>query len=334
MKEKPRKIRIALPSRGRLSQSSLELLENVGFRVHNPNPRQYIASIPRLPELEVIFQRASDIGVSVRDGSVDFGITGKDVYMERCGDNGAVLELHSQLGFGQCTLSVIAPENWDDIKSVDDLGKLHAKLNRPLKIATKFPNLTRTFFTAKGQLDIEMILAEGTLEIAPTIGYADIVVDLVSTGTTLRDNRLKTLDGGIILRSQACLIANKDKLKSSQKTLEVATKLLELVTAYLRASDNLAVFANIRGESPEAIAKKIFTQQVIGGLQGPTISPIITRKGECWYAAHLIIQKAALHQAIQELRNIGGSGVVVAPVSYIFEEEPAEIKRMLEALED
>lgn len=334
MNEKTRKIRIALPSRGRLSEGSLELLANVGFRVHNPNPRQYIASIPRLPEVEVIFQRAGDIGVSVRDGSVDFGITGKDVYMERCGDNGAVLELHNQLGFGHCTLNTTVPESWQEINRLNDLEKIGAKLGRPLKIATKFPNLTRKFFDEKVQIEIDMILAEGTLEIAPTVGYADIVVDLVSSGTTLRDNRLKSLDGGIILRSQACLIANKAKLKSCPKTLEVATKLLELMTAYLRASDNLAVFANIRGESPESIANKIFTQQVIGGLQGPTISPVITRQEENWYAAHLIIQKAVLHQAIQEIRNIGGSGVVVAPVSYIFEEEPTEIKHMLKALED
>lgn len=334
MANEKRKIRIALPSKGRLAEDSLELLAKVGFKVYIPNPRQYIASISSLPDVEVIFQRPGDIAVSVRNGSVDFGITGKDVYLERCGDNGNILELHNKLGFGHCTLNVIVPENLSEIKKINDLVKLEKTLGRPFKIATKFPNLTTKFFNQKSKVKFEVILAEGTLEIAPTIGYADILVDLVSSGITMRDNRLKALEDGEILKSQACLIANKKQLKTHSKTLEIATQLLEQVTAYLRASENLAVFANMRGESPAAIAGNIFAQDVIGGLQGPTISPVITRQGEQWYAAHLIVKKAELHQAIQEIRSIGGSGVVVAPVSYIFEEEPTEIRNMLAALED
>jgi ATP phosphoribosyltransferase len=88
----------------------------------------------------------------------------------------------------------------------------------------------------------------------------------------------------------------------------------------------------MRGDSPESIARSMFTQKVIGGLQGPTFSPVITRQGEQWYAAHLVVQKDQLGQAIAELRSIGGSGVVVAPVTYIFEEEPEEYRAMLEAL--
>jgi ATP phosphoribosyltransferase len=333
MENEKRKIRIGMPTKGRLEEDSKTLLENVGFRVYNPNPRQFIASISGLPDVEVIFQRAGDIAVSVRDGSVDFGITGKDVVMERCGNNGDILELHGKLGFGHCSLNVIVPENLETVNQFSDLDELERELGRPLKIATKFPNLTTRFFNERCKSGYNIILAEGTLEIAPIVGYADILVDLVSTGTTMRDNRLKPLADGLILKSQACLIANKVKLMENPKTLEIATKLLELVTAYLRASENLSIFANMRGESPEAIADKIFAQEVIGGLQGPTISPVITRKGERWYATHLIVQKAELHQAIQEIRSIGGSGVVVAPVSYIFEEEPPEIKNMLAALE-
>ena len=88
----------------------------------------------------------------------------------------------------------------------------------------------------------------------------------------------------------------------------------------------------MRGNSPESIAEKMFTKKVIGGLQGPTFSPIITRQGERWYAAHLVVRKDQLAQAIAELRSIGGSGVVVAPVTFIFEEEPEEYRAMLEAL--
>jgi ATP phosphoribosyltransferase len=182
--------------------------------------------------------------------------------------------------------------------------------------------------------EVEFISAEGTLEIAPIIGYADLITDLVSTGTTLRDNRLKRLEDGEILASQGCLIANRASLKNNPTALGIARTLLEFSVAYLRARDNVSVFANMRGDSPESIAERMFSQEVIRGLQGPTMSPVITHQGEKWYAAHLVVRKDQLAQAINELRSVGGSGVVVSPVSYIFEEEPAEYRNMLKQLED
>ena len=329
-----RKIRISLPSKGTLGDKAKELLSSVGFRVYSPNPRQYKATIPRFPEMEVIFQRPGDIVYSVRDGSVDFGITGWDIFNEKKGANGQVLALHQKLGFGHCSLNVILPQSWSEIGAVSDLGTMQAELGRPLKIASKFPNLTKQFFDGRDALDFELIAAEGALEIAPTVGYADLIVDIVSTGTTLRDNQLKMLDGGELLRSQACLIANKARLKENATVQEIAVQLLEVLSAYLRADEKLAVFANIRGESPEDIAEKVFSQKVIGGLQGPTISQVITRERENWYAVHLIVSKSTLHEAIKEIRSVGGSGVVVSDVNYIFEEEPEELKAMFEALSD
>jgi ATP phosphoribosyltransferase len=327
-------IRISLPSKGRLAEEALELLADAGLRVYKPNPRQYMAKIPSLPELTVIFQRPGDIVVSVRDGSVDFGITGWDMYSELRGDNGLTLPLHAKLGFGTCTLNVIVPENWESINELADLKALAARENTTLRVATKFPNLTRKFFTENGLENIELIFAEGTLEIAPTVGYADLIVDLVSTGTTLRDNRLKVLEGGQIIKSQACLIANKASLKTNPKALAIARQLLEFIVAHLRAMENLSVFANIRSDSPEQIADALFSKKVIGGLQGPTLSPVITRDRENWYAVHLVVRKDQMAQAIAELREIGGSGLIVAPVRYIFEEEPQEFKAMLAALEE
>ena len=333
MSENERKIRIALPSKGFLAEGSKKLLADVGLSVYNPNPRQYIAKIPSLPEVEVIFQRPGDIVISVRDGSVDFGITGKDKYLERLDANGKIMELHSRLGFGQCTLNVIVPDDADAINTLSDLSKLQSKLGRPLKIATKFPNLTRKFFESKTDLEFSLIKAEGTLEIAPTVGYADLIVDLVSTGTTLRDNRLKILGDGIVLDAEACLIANIACLKSNQETLAIAIQLLELIGAHLRANDNLAIFANVRGESPESIAQRVFEKNVIRGLQGPTISQIISQEDRNWYAIHLIVRKSQLHQAIREIREVGGSGVVVSPVTYIFEEEPPELLNLINVME-
>ncbi len=334
MDQKNRKIRIALPSKGLLAVGSKQLLADVGLPIYSPNPRQYIATIPLLPDIEVIFQRPGDIVISVRDGSVDFGITGRDIYLEKKDSNGKILELHSQLGFAKCTLNVIVPDDWIEINSLADLQQLQKSLERPLKVATKFPNLADNFLTTETEIPIQVIQAEGALETAPTVGYADLIVDLVSTGTTLRVNRLKNLPGGKILDAEACLIANRERLKNNPDTLTIATQLLEMIGAHLRGKQNLAVFANVRASSIEEISEKIFQKEVIGGLQGPTVSRILTRDTENFFAIHVVVRKEELHKAIGELREIGGSGVVVSPVNYIFEEEPGEIINMVSALEE
>jgi ATP phosphoribosyltransferase len=328
-----RPIRLSLPSKGRLAEDSLEFLAACGLQINKPNPRQYEANIPHLPGLVVLFQRPGDIVVSVRDGSVEFGITGIDVYEEHKGSNGEAMLLHDALGFGHCSLALAVPEAWEDVLNLNDLRQRAANLGRPLRAATKFPLLTGKFLKIHG-ISHTLISAEGTLETAPAIGYADIISDLVSSGQTLKDNRLRALQDGVIQPSQAALIANRQALRTRPKALAMARQLLEYFEAHLRAIDNLAIFANMRGSSPEAIAERIFTQPTIGGLQGPTISPVFVRNGEKnWFAVHIVVRRDWLFQSINELRSIGGSGVVVAPVTYIFEEEPARYTAMLQALE-
>lgn len=326
-------MRLSLPSKGRLAEESLSFLAACGLSVYKPNPRQYEAVIPALPGLTVLFQRPGDIVVSVRDGSVDFGITGIDVIEERRGENGALLVLHEALGFGSCALTVAVPESWANIQYVADLLQQSSLLGRPLRVATKYPNLTGRFLAERGITCI-LISAEGTLETAPAIGYADLIADLVSSGQTLHDNRLRPLPDGVIQPSQAALIANTGVLQSNPEALAAARFLLETFEAHLRAKENLSIFANMRGESPEAIVARIFTQRTIGGLQGPTISRMVARDGDPnWYDVHIVVRRDQLFQAVNELRAIGGSGVVVEPIAYIFEEEPPRYKAMLAALE-
>jgi ATP phosphoribosyltransferase len=330
--QKQQAIRLSLPSKGRLQEDTLSFLALAGLSVFKPNPRQYQAEIPALPDLGVLFQRPGDIVVSVRQGSVDFGITGIDVIEEKRGDNGDILTLHDALGFGSCSLSLAVPESWKDVQDIRSLKKFAGALDHPLRIATKFPVLTERFLN---QHDIPHILiaAEGTLETAPTIGYADIISDLVSSGQTLQDNRLRALPDGIIQRSQAALIANRKALQTNPEALEMARRLLEYVEAHLRAKDNLLVIANMRGESPEAIAQRMFKETAVGGLQGPTISPVVVRDaGINWFSVTVVVRRDYLQQAIGELRKIGGSGIIVSPVTYIFEEEPPRYKAMLAAL--
>jgi len=325
-------IRLSLPSKGRLESDVLDFLSETGLRVFKSNPRHYEAQVSSLPDLAVIFQRPGDIVVSVRQGSIDFGITGMDVIEEKRGPNGDILILHDALGFGHCALKLAVPEAWTDVTDIPSLKAYVMTLNRPLRVATKFPVLTERFLTQHA-IPRALISAEGTLETAPTIGYADVISDLVSSGQTLQDNRLRALPDGLIQPSQAALIANRKTLRTNSKALEIARRLLEYIEAHLRAKENLLVIANMRGESPETIAQKMFTQTSMGGLQGPTISRIVTRESaHGWHSVSIIVHRNHLPQAISELRDVGGSGIIVSPITYIFEEEPPRYKAMLDAL--
>ena len=325
-------VRISLPSKGRLMEDSRSFFADCGLSVQQENPRQYEACIPSQPGISVLFQRPADIVVSVRDGSVDFGVTGFDVVAERCGSNGDVMVIHDALGFGGCKLCLAVPEGWTDIQDMGDLKTMAMKLSSPLRVATKYPYLTSRFLNEHA-IKAELIAAEGTLETAPTIGYADIICDIVSSGQTLHDNRLRPLNDGIVLRSQAVLIANRRSLIENTNCLETAKLLLEFFEAHLRAEQDLAIFANMRGEYPEAIAERIFSECTIAGLQGPTISRVIVREqNQNWYAVNIIVPRNQVVQAIRELRAIGGSGVVAMPITYIFDEEPERITSLLQSL--
>lgn len=331
-------IRFGLPSKGILQQGAVEFLKNCGMHIFRPNPRQYAATIPNLPGVTVLFQRPGDIVVGVREGSVDFGITGYDILAEKAYASPDVLVLHDALGFGPCTLDLAVPEELS-VYTMADVRLWAEDLAtdaKQLRIATKFPNLTRDTLAKHQVTNYKLIGAEGTLEIAPAIGYADMIADLVSSGITLRDNHLRLVEGGQILRSEAVLAANRTALQSRPEVLEVAQKLLEYTEAYLRAQGSYSITVNMRGDSPETIARKVFEQATIGGLQGPTIAPVVAREnlrnGTNWYAINIIVQKDQLFEAVAELRSIGGSGVIVTPCAYIFEEEPTRYRAMLNAL--
>lgn len=326
--------RISLPSKGRLAEDCITFLTDAGLTIYKPNPRQYEATIPSLPQLRVLFQRPSDIAASVQDGSVEFGITGYDVVVECQTDikDRQIMVLHEALGFGGCALKLAVPENWDEVNNLDGLKTMSETLGRPLKIATKYPAVTGEFLSAQN-IDYQLVSSEGTLEIAPAIGYSDLICDIVSSGLTLRDNRLKALVDGEILKSQAVFIANTASLLQNPQLLEIARILIEFFEAHLQAREKLAIFANMRGESADEVARKIFASSTIAGLQGPTISRVFVRNDiQNWFAVNIIVAREQLFQAITELRNIGGSGVIVLPVTYIFDEVPPRYATLVERL--
>lgn len=331
-------IRLALPSKGRLEVESLDFLAQCGLRVSKPNPRQYQATLPALPGLNVLFQRPGDIVTGVRQGSLDFGITGLDMVAEKQARRDTIVTIHDELGFGQCRLALAVPEAWTVVKTMHDLRQHQREVASErdgLRVATKFPRLTGHFLAGHQIAPVSLIDAEGTLEVAPAIGYADLIADLVSTGTTLRDNRLQPLVDGVILRSQAVLIANRPALCRRSEVLAIAREMLEYIEAHLRGQEHYLLFANMRGESAESIARQMLSQTSLGGLQGPTIAPVFHPQANSrrWFSVTVVVRKNLLTSAIVDLRSIGGSGVVVSPVKYVFEEEPARYRQLLAALD-
>jgi ATP phosphoribosyltransferase len=328
-------VRIALPSKGRMEGETLEFLANCGLRVNKTNPRQYSASIPVLPNVLILFQRPRDIPMSVAAGDVDLGITGYDTLseVEAATDTESIVVIHEALGYGSCSLVLAVPNQWSAVQSVDDLARKAEE--HELRVATKYPNALRRFFDNSGVEGIKIVSADGALEAAPSIGYADFIADITSTGTTLKENQMHPLEGGTIVESQAVFIGNREALSNRPELLAITEQMLEFIEAYLRARGQYMIYANMRGETIEEITEAILSQSELGGLQHPTIASLITKPNEGnWWSVSLVVRHSHLYTAIQQIRAIGGSGVVVTPVSYIFDERPQRCQRLLESLQN
>ncbi len=310
-------------------------LRECGLPVNKVNPRQYIAKIAEIPHLEVWFQRSADVVRKVRDGDLDLGIVGFDTVVEYRGTADEVVILHDALGYGHCRLSIAVPEAWTEVNSITDLATLaRTNTHRPLRVVSKYERQTSAFFDQHNIKPYRILYADGALEAAPQMGSADFIVDLVSSGVTLRENRLKQIEGGQLLKSQAVFIGNRTALAERPRVLAAAREMLERFEAHLRALEHYAVIANMRGNAPEEVAQKVFAQSDLGGLQGPTISRVYLRDltDTGWYAISIVVRKDRLNRAIEQLRAIGGSGVLVLPVTYIFEEEPPRWLKLLDTL--
>jgi ATP phosphoribosyltransferase len=319
-----------------MEEETLALLRECGLTINKVNPRQYIAQIHEISNLEVWFQRSADVVRKVRDGDADLGIVGYDKIAEYRGPKNQVVIIHDALGYGHCYLAVAVPETWVEINTIDDLANLAASHNghRPLRVVSKYPRLAQAFLEQHHIVSYHMLHADGALEAAPLMGTADFIVDLVSSGVTLRENRLKEVKGGQLFHSQATFIGNRTALTERPEVLAVAKEMLERFEAHLRATEHYNIVANMRGASAEEVAQKVFSQSELGGLQGPTISPVYLREvtDTNWFAISIVVRKDRLHQAIAQLREIGGSGVLALPVTYIFEEEPPRWRKLLDTL--
>jgi ATP phosphoribosyltransferase len=210
-------IRLALPSKGHLYEGSIELLKTAGYNVRRGSDRQYEATIVGHERFHVVFMRPADIVVQVQEGRCHLGVTGMDVYAEHAIETALAVVVASDLGYGACRLAVAVPESWIDVTHIMDLVDLTTEFKtagRTFRVSTKYPALVRQYFRRFGIYYYQSVDSEGALELHPSLGIADIIVDLASSGTTLKDNRLREIEGGTVLASAACLIGHAPSLAS------------------------------------------------------------------------------------------------------------------------
>jgi ATP phosphoribosyltransferase len=312
----------------------MAFLSACGVKVSRPNARRYTGSIPSLAGVDVLFQRTADITGKVEEGSAEMGITGLDRLMEYRHGEGTVVAVLDDLEYGRCEYVLAVPDSWLDVSSVDDLADLALEFHeqgRQLRIATKYPRLLRRYLFERGINYFTLVPASGALEAAAAAGYADLIADLTATGTTLRENRLKTLDGGTILTSQACLIANPSALADNADDLRLARALTETLEAHLRAEPYYRITANVQGKSPEDVSGMILARPDIAGIQGPTVARVFSVTEEDWYAVSLLIRKDRLLDAVAHLRECGGVDIAAAQLSYLFKGESRAFSDFLES---
>lgn len=284
------KIKIAVPSKGRISEPSINILEKAGLGLIDKNNRKLISKTFN-EDIEVMFARASDIPEFVNDGVADMGITGVDLIEESESDVSELLDLR----FGQTKLVLAVPEE-SNINSVDDI-------TQDMKVATEFPVLTKKYFDKKG-LDLKIVKLSGSTEAAPFIGIADLITDLTSTGTTLKMNHLEIID--VILDSTIKLIANHDSLKTKRGIIEAVST---SINGVLDADRKKLIMMNVDEADLDNVKK------VMPSMGGLTISEVLSEKKTV--AVQAVIDEKEVFELVNDLRNAGARDILVVPIERI-----------------
>lgn len=284
------KIKIAVPSKGRISEPSINILEKAGLGLIDKNNRKLISKTFN-EDIEVMFARASDIPEFVNDGVADMGITGVDLIEENEADIEELLDLR----FGQTKLVLAAPEE-SHISSIEDI-------TGDMKVATEFPVLTRKYLDEKG-LDLKIVKLSGSTEAAPFIGIADLITDLTSTGTTLKMNHLEIID--IILESSIKLIANKDSLQDKKELIEAVSTSIKGV---LDADRKKLIMMNVKDKDLDKV------KEVMPSMGGLTISEVLSN--EKTVAVQAVIDEKQVFELVNDLRNAGAKDILVVPIERI-----------------
>ncbi|MEO0473680.1 MAG: ATP phosphoribosyltransferase [Bacteroidota bacterium] len=277
-------IRLAIQKSGRLSEKSLQFIEACGIS-YSRNKTRLKAPASNFP-LEILFLRDDDIPRYVASGVADIGIVGENVMEEKK----EAIEVVEKMGFSKCRLSIAVPQNQIYNGPADLQGE---------KIATSYPNLLKNYLDGEGvQAEIHEI--SGSVEIAPSIGLAGAVCDLVSTGSTLLSNGLKEVE--VIFRSQAVLVKNPNLSPEKQAILDQFHFRIQSV---LRARNYKYVLMNVPNDAVGTVAS------LLPGMKSPTVTPLANPN---WSSLHTVIKEDAFWERIEQLRQAGAEGILVVPI--------------------
>ncbi len=279
-------LRIALPNKGRLSEDTRTLFADAGLEVRSAGDRALTASLGG--EVKALFVRAQDIPELVSDGAADVGVTGWDLVLE----SGRPIDRLLDLGFGRCRLVVAVRED-SSTRAILDLAP-------GTRVATAFPRVTASFFAERGPR-VDVIPVSGAAEVAPHLGIADVIVDLTSTGSTLRINGLREIE--TVLESSACVVAPEEAKRAHPAAVHELTAALESV---LRARGQRYLMANV----PRSALAEV--RKVIPGLNGPTIIDILN--GGVHVAVHAVVSADTVYRAVASLKSLGAEGILVTRI--------------------
>ncbi|MDD1716968.1 MAG: ATP phosphoribosyltransferase [Methanoregulaceae archaeon] len=280
-------VRLAIPNKGRVAQPIRELVEKSGLHLMGEGERRLI--VPTLdPHVELLFARPVDIPEYVSNGAADLGITGHDMIVERGSEVDELLDLKA----GRATLVLAVSEDSRALKVTDLAGA---------KVATEFPNITRDFFRRHG-VEVKVVLVGGACEVTPHLGIAEAIVDLSSSGSTLRSNRLRVI--AEVMETSTVLIANPaSRVRKAEKVDEIVLAL----ESVLRARGQCYLMMNVHRSCLEDV------KNVLPGLSGPTVMEVASR-GEDLVAVHAVVNEERVYQLISLLKRAGARDILVMAI--------------------
>ena len=306
---------IALPSSGPLYQSTIEFFNNAGITIKKSSLRSYTGTTSFDDNVKMIFQRQTDIPSSINNEIADIGVMGLDRYLENndFSDSNIIIE---KMGYGQCDLVVAVPQKWGAINNIKDL--VNYSTEKKLKIATKYPNQTAKYLNNNNLESYEIVATSGSVEVAPEMGLADMIVDISSTGNTIRANNLKILDDGYILFSEATMIANLPSINKSNEKFESAKKILRVILGYLNSKKFNTIIFNINSKNESTLVNNLNKYSSLQGVIGPTIAKVYSNDQKNWYAVTIIVSNENLNAAINDLDELAAEGVTVIENKLVF----------------
>ena len=303
---------IGVPSKGRLMENAHAFFRRAGMSLTQPRGgRDYRGTIPEIDGVEVAYLSAAEIAGNLAQGAIHLGVTGEDLVREMIADADRRVLLVEGLGFGHANVVVAVPQAWIDVRTMRDLDDVanafHASRGKRMRVATKYVNLTRGFFMRHGIVDYRIVESLGATEGAPATGAAELIVDITTTGSTLAANGLKVIDDGVILRSQANLVAS---LAAPWGECERATAraFLDRMVAQARAHSYREVRARFPGCDDSVLSQAQSDFAVVAPFGGPTSSGMLT----------LHCPPGEVYGLTRFLQSKGADGVTVAEIDYVF----------------